>query len=496
MKRFHEHPLRILKYSIKNIWLLIFPLIRNISTIRLNRDWLVQWVRGAWFDLIFVGVILIFGLIRWSSSRIVIGENDIFHDMGYILRVSKSIPYKNISTATVESPIWLKPFNGVYVRCDTSAGIFRSPDMKVMMRGRDAAEVIKKIPDVGAETKLRTQNDPSELSVLLFSAFFSSGFSGVAYVTLFFIKGGDIARNIINVSLNRIQTETAKITERLVLNIPFAAVLIGLILILLWLLSFIVNLLRYSHFHIELDKNCLKVIYGITTKKEFRVMPHHINYTDMHQNLIMKFAKKVAVNINCAGYGSDKNSIPVLMPIKDERSIGKEFESIGIFAGMKNDFGTKRFGFWSYIWLPVILGAAIVPAQRRIGGFFPRFEELSHFVMIMAEVLLVWFILIKLTAWWTSGVALYDDKVLVRCCKWSLFHTVISERRKLVKVTFEQTVFQKFWGTCSIGFWFEGEEYKKYKVKSMSVRNALKIAALLEHSDGRQLSTGVFNKGK
>ena len=44
---YHEHPVRIIKYSAKNIWLLIFPLLRGINAIRLDRDRMYEWLRGA-----------------------------------------------------------------------------------------------------------------------------------------------------------------------------------------------------------------------------------------------------------------------------------------------------------------------------------------------------------------------------------------------------------------------------------------------------------------
>ena len=45
---YHEHPLRILKYSVKNIWLLVFPFIRGIMTYHFSKDFLYTWIKGAW----------------------------------------------------------------------------------------------------------------------------------------------------------------------------------------------------------------------------------------------------------------------------------------------------------------------------------------------------------------------------------------------------------------------------------------------------------------
>ncbi|MBR0142343.1 MAG: hypothetical protein IJM19_08880, partial [Ruminococcus sp.] len=58
---FREHPIKILKYSMKNIWLLIFPLLRGINVLQFNVYALYEWVGGAWFDLTVIGAIILFG---------------------------------------------------------------------------------------------------------------------------------------------------------------------------------------------------------------------------------------------------------------------------------------------------------------------------------------------------------------------------------------------------------------------------------------------------
>ena len=71
---------------------------------------------------------------------------------------------------------------------------------------------------------------------------------------------------------------------------------------------------------------------------------------------------------------------------------------------------------------------------------------------------------------------------MVRCCKWTGFHTIIAERKKLVKLELEQTVFQRIGKRCSVSLWFEGEEHIKYKVKAFDEKNAVKIAELLDRN--------------
>ena len=481
---YHEHPLKILKYSAKNIWLLIFPLIRGIYTYHFDKNWLYSWIKGAWFDIAVLGVILMFGFVRWYFSRIYFTPEELVHRDGVIFRVNTYIPFRNVSSATLEMPLFMVPFKAVRFHCDTRAGIFKTVDLKLLVGEKAREAIMQRMPDVDEVNKIKGIPQPNSLSVLLFSVFFSSGFSGTVYLATFFLKGGDIAYNIIMRSLNIITEGTARITDRLVLKIPTAAVFIGVFFIMSWFLSFVVNLFRYGRFSIDCDKKCMKVAYGIIERKEYRIKNSHINYTDLRQNLIMKAIDAVAVNISCAGYGSSKNRLPVLLPVKLEKSLGKNLQAIGIYSGIKNNYTVPAGGVISYLLLPLIAAFLIVPSYDWFARLFPRVEELSLFIAVMLEIPAVWFVVVKFVALMTSGVALYDDKIMIRCSKWTKFHTVVSSREKIVKLELEQNLLQALSGRCALSIWFEGEEHKRFKIKAMNAADARKIARILGYNIG------------
>ena len=74
---YHEHPLKILKNASKNIWLLIFPLLRGIRTIHLDFDVFYSWITGAWFDILVIALIIGFGYFRWIFTWFRFGENEV-----------------------------------------------------------------------------------------------------------------------------------------------------------------------------------------------------------------------------------------------------------------------------------------------------------------------------------------------------------------------------------------------------------------------------------
>ena len=482
MKVYHEHPLRVLRYSAKNIWLLIFPLLRGFRAFWLDRNWFYRWLRGAWWDILVVAAIILFGYVRWRCSEVRVSDSSLIHDEGILFKVCRTIPFSRISSATVEKPFYLRPFNAVRLRCDTSGGMFNSSDMKIMVKTSTCREIVRHLPAVTDDNKLENTPRPTALSIILFSVFFSSGFTGTVYIAAFFFQGGNIARDLISSSISRITTETAKVSGRLLLRVPDAALGVGIFFIGSWFLSFIVNLLRYAKFDIKGDERTIFTSYGVLTRREHSISAAQINYTDLRQNLIMKMFGAVAVHISCSGYGAGRSSLPVLLPVRKEKHIGEELKDIGLIWGEKNEFRPKRTGLWHYIWQPTLIAAALIPLHLLAVRFYPGLSELSLFLTVMFEIPAVWFMIVKTAAFFTSGISVYDDRIMVRCCKWSGFHTVIADRKKLVKLVLEQTLFQKIGRRCSVSLWFEGEEHIRFKVKSFDEKDAKLISQLLDHN--------------
>lgn len=479
---YHEHPLRILRYSAKNIWLLVFPLLRGIHAFTLDVDKVYSWIKGAWFDILVLGAIMLFGYIRWYFSWITVTEESVIHTEGVFIRIKKAIPYKNISTVTVERSFYLRPFGGMRLYCNTSAGVYQSSDMIIMVTKRVCDEILKNVPEVRTDTKPVYRQNTAMSSVLLFSVFFSSSFSGAVYLAALFFKGGDIVQDMISVPLSRITEETAKLSDKLIVKIPAAAIGIGLFFLITWFISFMLNLVRYSKFFIESDRNTIEVSCGTFTRRNFRINIKHINYTDLRQNLVMKLLRAVAVNINCAGYGAAEKSFPLLTPMKKEKNLGGASEIIGAGSGAKNDFRPRYTSFWQYIWLPTITAALVPTASHIIERFVPGYSEFSLFAVIMVEIPLVWTIAVRTVALLTSGITAYDNKIMIKYCKGIGFHTIVADRSRLVKINVTQTPFQRISKKTTIGFYFNGEGQHGHYVKAITLDDAEKIMTLLDYS--------------
>ena len=480
MKRlYHEHPIRIIKYSVKNIWLLIFPLLRGLNAIRLDRDRMYEWLRGAWFDILILVLIVIFGFLRWICSVVEISPYGITHTDGIVFRLKKTLPYSNLSSTSFEYPFYLRPFRAVAVRCDTSAGIFRVSDMKILVSYRVGEELHGLLPGIKDFDRAKKIPKPSLISIVLLSMFFSSGFTGTVYLATFFFKGGDIASDLIGSYLESITSRTAMFSRRFLKSIPDAALGIGAFFVAAWFLSFMVNLMKYARFSLIFDKRFARISYGALTKKEYSISRSHVNYIDLRQNLIMKLIRATSVNVSCAGYGNTRKRLPILVPVKREDRTGRLFEKLGIRKTDKPEHKPPLTGFWQYVWLPVIVSVSLIPAYLIAARFVPEIHRLTIFFAIMAEIPVVWLIFVKTADFFTSGITIYDDRIRLSYSRLTMFHTIIAERGKIVKAEIEQSVFQRLGKRCSLCFWFEGESKHRHKVRALRVSSAREILDIL-----------------
>lgn len=477
---YHEHWLRILRYSLKNIWLLIFPVLRGATVLSFDPQGLYAWISGAWKDVAVLGIILLFGFVKWWFTYISITDKEIIQTSEFIIKVTKRIPVENVSAVTSERLFFLKPLKAMTFKCDTRAGVFKSTDLELLVTMEVGKKLMERIPKPDTENKKDSFPVSTTLDVLLFSAFFSSGLSGAVYIATFFFKGGDIAHDIVNVWLARITETTVKISENLIMGIPRTAILTGTFFLMAWLLSFIVNILRYSKFRAAADENYINVSCGITKRKEYRIRTDHINYTDLRQNLIMSMRDVVSVNISCAGYGTDSKQLPVISPIRKEDNLGYWFEKINISTEKRLDFRPSKSGIMSYIWFPLTGAVAVFLLYYFGNRYFPQLSELLYFLVIMGEIPLVWLIFVKTVSLFESGISIDGNRIIVRCSKMTSFHTVIAENRKAVIVEKIQSPLQRIFNKkCHVRIWFTAESKSRFTVKSLSVEDAEKICNLL-----------------
>lgn len=480
IKVYHEHPLRIIRYASKNIWLLIFPLLRGIRSIRLDFDALYVWLKGAWFDLLIIIAIIGFGYIKWYFTEFEVTSSEIIRRSGIIIKHKVSIPFKNISAVTAEHSFYLRPFYAVRLNLDTRAGAFSKSDMSLLVRRSDLRWISKAIPQSEHHSgKKSLVIQPKWFAIVFFSLVFSSSLSGVVYLAALLFQSGRFAHEIIEQEMGDMIKFANTVSAKFTLSIPPAAVLLGILIIVAWLFSFISNMFRYAGFKMKKESGTLKVRMGVGTVRQYHIVPPKINYVDLRQNLVMKLFKTSSVNISCSGYGNEKNELPVLLPILNRRQANRALDLIGFRKYVvKRKSRVSKQAVISYLGLPSLAAFLIPVVSDIIVYFYPTLKDLFYFIKFMGEIPVIWMFVVKTIALMTSGVTIEDDFCCLRYSRFYAFHTILADNDKLVKIQIVQDPIGEKIGRCRMDFYFSSESSKSKKLKGVKIEDALKI---IEH---------------
>lgn len=474
---FHEHPIKIIKYALKNIWLLIFPLLRGIRSMKLDIDAFYSWAKGTWFDILIIVLIIGFGYLRWLFTWFSFGENDIDLLTGIVVKKQTCIPYNNISAITAEQSFYLRPFKASRLKVDTCAGMFNTSDMSLLIRREDFKKLHKKIPEVHSDSKKTFVFKPKLSTIIFFSFVFSSSLSGAVYLAAIFFQSGRIAADLFENGFKDALNEiTSEVSAKLAIKIPPVAIGISIVIIALWLFSFVSNVLRYTGFSMNSNERTLKVKMGYITRRHYHIVPDKVNYIDLRQNLLMKIFRVSSVNVSCSGYGHQRGELPVLLPILSRKQVEKALDifSFGSFI-KERDIKALKSATITYLWIPLVSGIAVPILTIFSRHIFSSFTQIVTFLGIMFEIPIIWLLVIKVAALFTSGASIENGVCCIRFCKGYAFHTVIAEREKLVKVHMWQTIFQKPLKRVNIAFYFNSETVKRNVLYGVNIDDARKF---------------------
>lgn len=488
--RYREHPLKIIKYGKKYLWLLILPLIRMVVTYSrfdFSREAIQKWLSGSAFDIVILVLICVFGFFEWYNSTFEFDEYGITHYFGIFIKGSSNIKAEKIVSIVAERNFYIRPFHAVRLYIDTCAGNLKDSDMTLLVSYGNYGKMKAVLPIFKRTKASPRENKPKIWQIILFSTLFSSSFTGTIYVIMFFIQGGRSALNAIEQF--RIQQHINEFSEnvsRRVHFIPSAAITIALIFALMWFISFVGNVIKYLDFKVYNRGKNIKINYGIFTKRDYYFDTSRINYTDLRQNLLMKnpWWNIMSVMAVTSGYGQKNTQIPVFIPIIGAKEMDKTLRLLmPYYEIVKNLNKPQPILFWSFIWKPTLLGLFVLAAGITLSIIFSFMSSVIIFLLIMFEIPIVWAIIVKFISIWTTGVGIDRDRVTIKYCSGVKFHTVLCNAKKIVHIETRQTWFQKQSGVCNLYIQIEQRTSKWHKVIGISMKDAKRIERALEKLD-------------
>ncbi len=479
MERLRQHPVNILQHIGRNLYLLLIPVIRGI--LYLNFDF-YAWLKGAWLDILVVMFLLGIALYKWYSFTFILQRDGLLIEKGIFIKLRTYIPYQAFSLMNFEQPFYFLPFRAVKAFGVTDAFSFSKSDFTATVSISTAKRLRDKTSRHEDHTQPRYRRiyKPSHFHIALLSIFTSNSLTGIIFAATFIIQSGTIIGNQIkDLLLNTI----SEVANYLSLGLHPAAVFLSLILIGGYVLSVIRNLLRYIRFKISREENELTIFSGAVTQYNYTMPVRKINYIDIKQTLLTKFFGICSVFVHLIGYNKNKRELSVLIPPANKR------EALGTLRILLPEFQQGQVQTHPHIrtlsrfLIPPVSVVLCIPAVAFVLWLlFPDWLDLILFVAIMGELPALWWIAVKITAYFTNGLGISGDTLTLQYAFAFNFHTVIVPADRIVYVNLRQSIYQKMSSCCDIVVYTNSDFVRKHTIQNLPVEKAREILRNTYHN--------------
>ena len=400
MKTYRMHPVNILENLSNFFWLLIFPVIRGLFTFR---GGLIAWVQGAWFDLAVVAFIVLLATLRWAALTYQFDEEGILIRDRFIFCSKLYVPYQKIACLASERPFWYRPIHAVHLRADTNAGTRWNYDFTLTVSEKTAEQVMK-LNGVRLVKRngVRRAYQSGSLYVALLAFISSNTLTGVLFLSALITQSGNLLGKEFE---ERVIQGITGVAKQLAVGVPPVAALIGLLLAGGWVVAFVLNMVRNYNFYVARQNSKISIRSGLFNRKHYTLDVSRVNLIESKQTLTTKWIGVNSIFAHCSGYGKSKNELAVLIPAVSKKRLNKSVaEIVPEYQFSKREICPHIEMLSRFLFPPVAIILVLLGLIWAGCCFIPAFSEVILFFGLMLEVLPLWWLGVKITSYYHTGV--------------------------------------------------------------------------------------------
>ena len=476
-----QHPIKILGYTSKTLWLLIIPIVKNLVASDFD---LQGWLRTYWLEFITIFIIVGWAVFRWLFVFYRIDGDRITVHSGPFGLIRTTVFFSEITAMRTEQGYIYRAVHAGTMYIETAAVSLTNNELKLVI-SRKSIDEIYALVSSRSEGKPGFSVAPKKRHMLIFSLLFSSTVSGVilfgaVIFSVYRIVGGELERRIAE-RVNTRLTEIDEMTLGLSKTVPKAVLLVGLTIAGGWLLSFLSNLRDNWNFCATRRGGQMLVKSGAVKKLRKVLNRSTINYFDLQQTLTMKLARLCSVHILCPGYSKNKKKTAAIIPLTGQAEMAASLRLLAPELSSQETAVTAGKGaVRRFITLPLaycILPIALKGVAVRLLG---RWEtEITIFTLALT-IPMVWKVIVSVFAARTTAVGLNDTACTLCYCRGFTFHRAVIPRENITGITLLQNPFQKLSGTCTLQIYTNSEKRVPHKIGGMPRRETAEhLAAAL-----------------
>lgn len=471
MKYKHSHAINIIEHTTKYLILLIFPAIRALF---IGNIGFYAWLKGTWFDITIVLVIILLGFWAWYKYVYKLTEEGIYIKQGVILPKYRYIPYDKLSVISIERPYYLIPFKAVRLNADTDGGFFAIPDFSITIYKSQVDNIVKKAnaPFINyAEVKRVYLPKNFYIAVLSFVA--SNSLTGVIFASTFISGTGKILGNEFQ---ERVVVGITSVASFIAVGVPPIAAVIGFVILGGWAVSFTVNLIRHLKFRATRQSGNLFIQSGLVTRREYYITVDRINLIELRQTLTTKLMGLYVAFIHSNGYGKRKDELSVLMPSGEDYDIAQNMKLLLPEIPICKPIIKPKPKYLSRFLIPPIWSVIIATSLLLIGyNYFVDFQKIILYIGLMAEIPCLWYLFVKIVSYFHTGIGVSETAYTLCYTYGYRIKTVAVPKKRIVKLRIRRSMFQLMSGCCDLIIFTFSEGKKRHVVPNLDFDEAKKI---------------------
>jgi len=288
--------------------------------------------------LVIVFFVLIIGLaiLKWKRNVYSIEGESIYIKDGIFKTHERVLHFSQVHSADISSSLVQRLFNVYKLEIDTAGGDDKS-EISILLP-RDEAMEIKNIvfnkhkkEDENKEQVLQeesTKKITSSLNDLFIMATLSGRILvGFFIIIAFYSKIDDVLPKEFKRRV-QVYSEGVITGAKGISVIKYVVVLVFIMIVISWIISIIVTIIKYYNFTVTREEDIIKLSYGLFDKKEVTIPIRRIQSLIIIEGIIKKPLGYFSLNVETIGYGKDKGESTMICPIARRRMLNKFFEDI------------------------------------------------------------------------------------------------------------------------------------------------------------------------
>ena len=212
--RRRQHPVKIIMYIAKYLWLLLIPLAKYLIATQFDFE---SWVKTNWVDILTLSVIFGYGILRWVFIYFEIEEDSIIAHTGYFGIEKTQVYFSEMSSMSLCQGYIFRLLGACTVYIDTDAKSIQSADIRLDISQKQAFRIYE-LATQKCRSKPKYIFNTQKRSLLIFSLLFSSTLSGMLLTLTFIYQAYRIVgREIEEEFLAKVNTqlEKMKLTDQM-----------------------------------------------------------------------------------------------------------------------------------------------------------------------------------------------------------------------------------------------------------------------------------------